>query len=40
MTWEIVLLIVVIVVCATALAAWWLWIVHDSEPIDVKAEDL
>lgn len=33
------LLAIVIIVAATALGAWILWLVHESEPIEIDAKD-
>jgi hypothetical protein len=33
-TWEWALIVCVVIVCGCALAAWWMKLVHDQEPID------
>lgn len=34
MSWQVLTLFVVALVCGTALAAWWLFLIHDDEPVD------
>lgn len=39
MTWPLAVLLMVLAVCATGLAGLALWLVHDSEPIEITEHE-